>query len=97
MNILRTCIVTKQNKNPIKMIRVNVDKLGEVAIDYDQKLQGRGAYLSLKIEYVKLVQKKKLLDKKLKTRVPEEIYQTLLKFVLLKNNSKENLNNFNDK
>ncbi|AGL90333.1 YlxR family protein [Candidatus Phytoplasma australiense] len=96
MNILRTCIVTKKSKKPLQMIRINVNKLGQVAIDYDRKLQGRGVYLSLKLEYVKLVQKKKLLDKKLKTFVPLEIYQSLLKFVLSKNNLKKEADNLNN-
>ncbi|CCP88878.1 conserved hypothetical protein [Candidatus Phytoplasma solani] len=81
MNIARICIVSKKKQHTNNMIRVNATKLGKVAIDLDQKLQGRGAYLSFNQKYIQLAQKKRLLDKKLKTRVPETIYSELLKLV----------------
>ncbi|MGL9687216.1 MAG: YlxR family protein [Candidatus Phytoplasma sp. TWB_XP] len=72
MTVLRTCIVSKKIQDIKKMIRINSIKQGKVAVDFNLALQGRGAYLTLKLEYVILSQKKKLLDKKLKTKVPEE-------------------------
>ncbi|WP_024563360.1 YlxR family protein [Candidatus Phytoplasma tritici] len=81
MTVLRTCIVSKKIQDIKNMIRINSTKQGKVAVDFNLVLQGRGAYLTLKPEYVILSQKKKLLDKKLKTQVPEEIYQTLLKLI----------------
>jgi predicted RNA-binding protein YlxR (DUF448 family) len=81
MTIFRTCIVSKKTQDIKKMIRINSDKQGKVTVDLNLSLHGRGAYLTLKPEYVILSQKKKLLDKKLKTKVPEEIYQILLKLI----------------
>ncbi|GLH60626.1 YlxR family protein [Paulownia witches'-broom phytoplasma] len=83
MTVFRTCIVSKKIQDIKKMIRINSTKQGKVAVDFNLALQGRGAYLTLKLEYVILSQKKKLLDKKLKTKVPEKIYQTLLKLIAL--------------
>ncbi|MBP5835909.1 YlxR family protein [Candidatus Phytoplasma meliae] len=85
MKILRTCIVSKKLHNPRDMIRINASKDGQVTIDYQQKLKGRGAYLSFQSQYVLVAQKRKLLDQKLKTSVPQEIYQILFHFMTSKN------------
>ena len=76
---LRTCVVTKEVLPKKSLIRVAATKEGVVSIDLNGKAPGRGAYLKLAKEVILLAKKTKVLDRKLETTVPEEIYEELLK------------------
>ncbi|CAP18501.1 conserved hypothetical protein [Candidatus Phytoplasma mali] len=79
--ILRTCIASRCILPKEKLIRVVVTRDKLIFIDFDHILLGRGAYFVLTLKNVLLIQKKKILEKKLKTYIPKEIYQKLLEMV----------------
>ena len=47
-------------------------------IETDKHLPGRGAYISRNIEAINIAKKRELLNKALRTNVPDEIYDQLL-------------------
>lgn len=78
---IRTCIVTHEKFHKKELIRIVVDKNLNVSIDYKQNLPGRGFYLQKKIDVVEKAQKTKILNKKLKTQVKEEIFNELIEYL----------------
>ena len=74
---LRTCVVTKEVLPKNQLMRVCATKEGVVSIDLNGKAPGRGAYLKLTKEVIILAKKNKALDRKLETKVPDEIYEQL--------------------
>lgn len=72
------CISTREIKNIKDLYRVVKTPSGIILIEEDKHLPGRGAYISKNIEAIKIAQKKKLLNKALRTNVPDDIYEQLL-------------------
>lgn len=77
-SIQRMCISTREIKNINDLFRVVKTPSGNILIEEDKHLPGRGAYISRNIEAIKIAQKKKLLNKALRTNVPDSIYEQLL-------------------
>ncbi len=78
---LRKCVATGEQCPKKELIRIVKNKEGEVFIDYSGKQNGRGAYLKKSKEAIELAKKKGSLDRSLETKVPEAIYEELLKNV----------------
>ena len=72
------CISTREIKDIKDLFRVVKTPSGNILIEEDKHLPGRGAYISRNIEAIKIAQKKKLLNRALRTNVPDDIYETLL-------------------
>lgn len=70
------CNERKEKKSLIRIIRTPED---EIAVDFTGKKNGRGAYICNSIDCLKLAQKKKSLERSLKTTIPETVYQELEK------------------
>lgn len=79
---LRKCVATGEMHPKKEMIRVVRSKEGEVSVDMTGKKSGRGAYVSKSEEAIAAAKKKKVLDNQLEVKVPEEIYEELLRVVL---------------
>ena len=77
-SIQRMCISTREIKDIKDLIRVVKTPSGNVMIEKETHLPGRGAYISRNIEAINIAKKKKLLNKALRTTVPDEIYDQLL-------------------
>ena len=77
-SIQRMCISTREIKDIKDLFRVVKTPSNIILIEEDKHLPGRGAYISKNIEAIKIAQKKKLLNKALRTNVPDEIYEQLL-------------------
>lgn len=77
-SIQRMCVSTREIKDIKDLFRVVKTPSGIVMIEIDSHLPGRGAYISRNIEAINLAKKKKLLNKALRTNVPDEIYDQLL-------------------
>ena len=60
-----------------ELIRIVKTPEDEIIIDVTGKKSGRGAYLCGFVECLHLAGQNKALDRALKTRVPEEIYERL--------------------
>lgn len=74
---LRKCIVTQEMKPKKELVRVVRSPEGEVFVDATSKKSGRGAYLSNDLTVIDDAQSKKILNRHLKTEVPDEIYDQL--------------------
>lgn len=79
---LRKCVATGEMHPKKEMIRVVRSKEGEVSVDLTGKKSGRGAYVSKSEAAVAAAKKKKVLDNQLEVKVPEEIYEELLRIIL---------------
>ncbi|NLB85366.1 MAG: YlxR family protein [Acholeplasmataceae bacterium] len=78
---MRTCVVTKEIKPKRDMIRIVADKENNVSVDHYGKKPGRGAYLTLSEEVIIQAIKTNALERKLNVKIPESIYEELLKIV----------------
>ncbi len=74
---LRTCVITKELLPKKDLLRIVKNKENEVAIDLTGKLNGRGAYIKKDMEVLERAIKTKILDKKLETTIPDEIYEEI--------------------
>lgn len=79
---LRKCVATGEMHPKKELIRVVRSKEGEVAVDLTGKKSGRGAYLSKSEDAIATARKKKVLDKQLEVKIPDEIYDELIRVVL---------------
>lgn len=70
------CGERKEKKELIRIIRTPED---EIVVDFSGKKNGRGAYICNSVECLKTAQKRKSLERSLKTPIPEEVYQELVK------------------
>ena len=77
-SIQRMCISTREIKDIKDLIRVVKTPSGIIMMETSSHLPGRGAYISRNIEAINIAKKKKLLNKALRTNVPDEIYDQLL-------------------
>ena len=77
-SIQRMCISTREIKDIKDLFRVSKTPSGNILIEKDKHLPGRGAYISKNREAIIIAKKKKLLNKALRTNVPDEIYEELL-------------------
>lgn len=74
---LRTCVITKELLPKKDLLRIVKNKENVVAIDLTGKLNGRGAYIKKDIEVLEKAIKTKILEKKLETTIPDEIYEEI--------------------
>lgn len=65
----RTCIVTRETKEPEEMIRFVCDPNGNLVADLKVSLPGRGAWVSAKKSAVRQAMERKLFAKSLETKV----------------------------
>lgn len=79
--ILRTCIATREKLPQGELIRVVKTPENKVKIENGQKIMGRGAYIKRSEEAIQLVKKKRLLEKALKVKVDDSIYDELMKLL----------------
>ncbi len=74
---MRKCVASREMFPKKSLIRIVRTPDNEVVIDPTGKKSGRGAYLCARMEYIDLAQKKKVLDRALKTKVSPELYDQL--------------------
>ena len=78
---LRKCVVTGEMLPKKSMIRVVRSKEGVVSVDPTGKMSGRGAYVSKSEEVIEMARKKNSLERQLEVKIPDEIYEELLKLI----------------
>lgn len=78
---LRTCVVTREILPKSELVRITATKDGVVSVDLTGKAHGRGAYLKLNKEVILEAKKRKVLNKRLKAEVKEDVYKKLLELV----------------
>lgn len=74
---IRKCIVCNQQKGKEDLIRIVKSKDGNISIDNSGKLNGRGAYICKDKVCIEKAIKNSMLNRHLKTKVDDEIYETL--------------------
>ena len=73
----RTCIGCNVQKNKSDLIRIVMNKEGNISIDKTGKANGRGAYICPDVKCLEKAMKSKGLERTLKAKVPEEVYEQL--------------------
>lgn len=76
---LRQCVGCGEMKAKKEMIRVIKTAENEIQLDTTGKKNGRGAYLCPDTECLKKAVKNRGLERSLKTAVPKELLDTLMK------------------
>ena len=77
----RTCIGCNVQKNKSDLIRIVMNKEGNISIDKTGKANGRGAYICNNIECLE----KAIKSKKLERRIDDTIYNSLRNEIIDKN------------
>ncbi|MTI70003.1 MAG: YlxR family protein [Firmicutes bacterium] len=79
---LRKCVGCGERVPKKELIRVVKNKKGEIKIDITGKANGRGAYICNDKKCFEKAKKSRRLNNALKTEIPDEIYERLLKEVI---------------
>ncbi|MBO4554789.1 MAG: YlxR family protein [Clostridia bacterium] len=75
---LRRCIACREHADKSAMVRLVFDKTQGVIVDYAQNADGRGAWIHLAPECLKMVVRKKLLNVVFKRQVEQSVYDKLV-------------------
>lgn len=76
----RMCIACRSMQPQSELIRiVRENKTGEIRLDIEKKLFGRGAYICKNPDCVRVAQKKRGIERHFKCAVPAEIYEEVKK------------------
>ena len=73
----RTCIACRKKGCKDEFIKIVINKDGNIQIEKDKKLDGRGAYVCKNSDCIKLCIKNKSLNKVLKRNIDAKIYEEL--------------------
>ena len=75
--VQRTCTGCNMKKDKKELIRIVFDKNENISVDETGKLPGRGAYICDSMECLEKAIKTKRLEKTLKTKINEKIYNDI--------------------
>ena len=75
--VQRMCMGCNTKKDKRELIRIVINKEGDISLDKTGKLAGRGAYICDNIDCLEKVIKSKRLEKVCETKIDEEIYKNL--------------------
>ena len=75
--IQRMCMGCNEKRDKRELIRIVLNKNGEISIDKTGKLEGRGAYICNNINCLEKAIKSKRLEKTFDTKIEEQIYDKL--------------------
>lgn len=78
---IRKCVATNEQYPKKEMFRVVRTPNGEIEIDENGKMNGRGAYISKSKKAIEIARKKKVLDRHLEISIPDSIYDKLLEML----------------
>ena len=78
---MRCCVACREVKNKSAFLRAVKTPEGNFVIDFTGKANGRGAYICKNKKCAMETKKRRRLDTSLKTKVPEEFYDEILKVV----------------
>ena len=74
---LRKCIGCNEMKDKKELVRIVRNNAGEINLDLSGKMPGRGAYVCKNTKCFDCAVKSKRLEKSFKTKIPDEIYNSL--------------------
>lgn len=73
----RTCIVCRQKSDKSNFLKVVKSKDGQIKIQREEKLDGRGAYICKNLECIQKCIKTKALNRIFKCNVENDLYEEL--------------------
>lgn len=94
--VQRTCISCNEKKDKRELLRVVLNKNGEIFVDTTGKAEGRGLYICKNEDCLNKAKKAKKLEKKLEINISDDIYESI-RGVILKNEEKNKLESKNVK
>ncbi len=74
--VFRMCIVSRSRDLKENLFRL-VKQNNRIILDLNQNIQGRGVYIKKDLKVIELAQKRKMLNKALKTEIDDEFYDSL--------------------
>ena len=74
---LRKCLGCEEMIGKKGLLRIVKDKDGEISLDLMGKKNGRGAYICRTDACFEAARKRKALERSLKCKIPEEVYERL--------------------
>ena len=84
--VQRMCMGCNEKKDKRELLRIVLNKKGQITIDKTGKLEGRGAYICDNIECLEKIIKTKRLEKTLNIKIEDEIYNKLRGVIIDKEN-----------
>lgn len=75
---MRTCTVSHEKLPKKELVRIVRTPEGEVEIDLNGKVNGRGAYLKKDKDVILKAKQTKVLERHLEVKISDEIYDQLL-------------------
>ncbi len=78
---MRRCLATNESFPKKELLRIVRTPEGEVKVDLSGKLNGKGAYISKSNEALEIAKTRKVLDRALDVKVPDEIYEEIAKLI----------------
>lgn len=93
--IQRTCIGCNEKKDKRELIRIVLNKAGNIFIDNTGKSEGRGAYLCNNKECIEKALKSKRLERSFRMKINEEVYEQIKKLISQINNTEKMTNRIN--
>ena len=75
--VQRTCIGCNEKKDKRELVRIVLNKNGDISIDKTGKLEGRGAYICNNINCLENAIKSKRLERTFDKKIENEIYDKL--------------------
>lgn len=74
----RMCMVCRERAEKEQLLRIVKNKNGDIALDKDGKMPGRGAYICNKDGCIRQAEKRKALERAFSCKVDRGIYEELL-------------------
>ncbi len=78
---MRKCVATATQAPKKELLRIVRSPEGEVQVDINGKLNGRGAYLLKTKEALEVAKKKKSLERALECTISEEVYEQIAEVI----------------
>ena len=74
----RTCIACRKKGVKSDFIKIVFNKNGNISIEEEKKLEGRGAYICNTLECIQKCLKTRALNRTFKTAISQEFYEELM-------------------
>ena len=79
MSVERTCIACRKKGDKSNFVKVVFNKSGNIYIDENKNLDGRGAYFCNSIDCINKCVKTRAFNRAFKTAISQEFYEELIK------------------
>ncbi len=73
----RTCVGCKTQKNKNELIRIVINKEGNIFVDKTGKANGRGAYICNNVECLEKAIKARQIERSFETSISNDVYEEL--------------------